>query len=158
MSDKFTIDAVTWKAAQQELTQLRTVVFLQEQNISEEDEWDDKDENATHFLIRNTEGMAIGCARVLIEKPSTYHLRNENNVLHIGRVAILKKYRQQGIGSTLIKTILAWCFEHHEADIEIYLHAQTARLTFYTKLGFVIQGEVFIDAGIPHIEMWYKPN
>lgn len=140
-----TITQTNWQTHREYLRHIRDVVFIQEQQVPIADEWDDKDETAIHFLVRNTEGNAIGCARLLIEE----------NVLHIGRVAILHEYREQGIGRHLMQFVMAWCARHHPR-FKIYLHAQTTRIAFYEHLGFVPQGDVFMDAGIPHIEMWHK--
>lgn len=149
MNNSFTITQTTWQEAQQALSMLRTTVFMEEQQVSAEDEWDGKDECAIHFLVSDAKGHAIGCARILHE---THHT---TPCFHIGRVAILKTYRKQGIGHQLMQTTIAWCQKQHP-DYSIYLHAQTERITFYERLNFVAQGEIFMDAGIPHIEMWYK--
>jgi predicted GNAT family N-acyltransferase len=140
------IKATNWHADREALMKIREKVFVQEQNVSFADEWDDKDEAATHFLVLLENGEAIACARVLLEK----------NLFHIGRVAVLAEYRNQKIGRQLMQSILLWC-EQQKPDFKIYLHAQTSRITFYEYLGFVAKGNVFMDAGIEHIEMWYKP-
>lgn len=140
-----TITQTNWQTHREYLRHIRDVVFIQEQQVPFADEWDDKDETAIHFLVSNTESNAIGCARLLIEE----------NVLHIGRVAILHEYREQGIGRHLMQFVMAWCARYHP-HLKIYLHAQTTRIAFYEHLGFVPQGDVFMDAGIPHIEMWHK--
>ncbi len=163
MSNEFTIKPVVWQSAQHELIMLRTLIFMQEQNVSAEDEWDSKDETATHFLVHSAEGIAIGCARLLIEshqiieQPLTHEIQQEQHIFHIGRVAISKEYRKQGIGKQLMQTVIDVCLQNHPSSA-IYLHAQTERIRFYQQLGFVIKGSVFMDAGIPHIEMWYKSN
>jgi predicted GNAT family N-acyltransferase len=162
MNNAFTIDSVTWQTTQRELIMLRTLVFMEEQNVSPEDEWDNKDETAAHFLVRSAEGAAIGCARLLIEshrkiETDSTTTRENLTLFHIGRVAVLKDYRQQGIGKQLIQTIITGCLQSLPSS-SIYLYAQTARIKFYQQQGFVIQGDVFMDAGIPHIEMWYKPK
>ncbi|MES2674431.1 MAG: GNAT family N-acetyltransferase [Pseudomonadota bacterium] len=162
MNNTFTIKSVTWQTSQRDLIMLRTRVFLEEQNVSPEDEWDNKDETATHFLVTSTEGAAIGCARLLVESlrhgDENSPTPHQNQTLfHIGRVAVLKSHRQQGIGKQLMQTIINECLQSLPSS-NIYLYAQTARIKFYQQLGFVIQGDVFMDAGIPHIEMWYKPK
>lgn len=136
-----------WSAHKNALSDIRTRVFMQEQQVSAEDEWDDKDETAIHFLVTTLEHQALGCARLLIE----------DNVLHIGRVAVITSHRNQGIGTRLMKYILKECaqqFPHYS----IYLHAQTTRIAFYQRLGFTNKGDIFMDAGIPHQEMWFNNN
>ncbi len=142
-----TITQTTWQTHRESLRQIRDVVFIHEQQVTIADEWDDKDETAIHFLVTTTQGDAIGCARLLVEE----------NLLHIGRVAVLGEYREHGIGRQLMQFVLVWCAQYHP-DFKIYLHAQTTRIAFYKHLGFVAQGNVFMDAGIPHIEMWYQTN
>lgn len=139
------IRSTDWKTDCIALQIIREKVFIQEQNVSLADEWDDKDESATHFLASLENSEAIACARVL----------QENNLFHIGRVAVLAEYRNQTIGRQLMQFILNWC-EQENPKFKIYLHAQISRITFYEYLGFVAEGDLFMDAGIEHVEMWYK--
>lgn len=157
MINAVTIKPVTWKSSQRELIMLRTSVFMQEQNVSPADEWDNKDETATHFLVSSAEGAAIGCARLLVESNPIRASLHDQTLFHIGRVAVLKNYRQQDIGKQLMQSVINFCLQSHPSTA-IYLHAQTDRIKFYQQLGFIIHGEVFMDAGIPHIEMWFKPK
>jgi predicted GNAT family N-acyltransferase len=149
MNTNMNISRVTWQKSQPELSMIRTVVFIQEQGVSAEEEMDNMDESAEHFLVHSTSGEAIACARVLIE------MEAEKNMFHIGRVAVLKHYRNIGIGHQLMQTIVHWCLQHGTSH-GIYLNAQTERIGFYQRLNFVTQGDIFMDAGIPHIKMWHK--
>jgi predicted GNAT family N-acyltransferase len=142
----FIIQSSNWQSNREALMKIRDEVFIQEQKVSLADEWDDKDETATHFLVSLANGNAIACARVVCE----------GNLYHIGRVAVLAQYRNQTIGRQLMQFILYWC-QQQKPDFKIYLHAQTSRIEFYEYLGFVAEGDVFMDAGIEHIKMWYKP-
>lgn len=141
----FTIIPTNWQTHRETLRKIRDLVFIQEQQVPVADEWDDKDETAIHFLATNTEGHAIGCARLLIEE----------NALHIGRVAVLADYRHQGVGRYLMQRLLTWCKQQNPA-LNVYLHAQTSRKAFYEHLGFAAKGDIFMEAGIAHIEMWYQ--
>lgn len=136
-----------WLQDQQLLREIRTRVFIQEQNVSLADEWDGLDEQATHFLVWDG-GEAVGCARLLVE-PNQAQLR-----FHIGRVAILKNKRSLGLGKLLMHALLDHC--RHRADWPIYLGAQSDKTGFYAGLGFVVEGEEFMDAGIPHRHMWLR--
>ena len=136
-----------WLSHSEALTRIRTEVFLQEQQVPVADEWDGKDGAAVHFIVIADNGSAVACARLLIEQ----------SLLHIGRVAVLKPWRQQGIGHQLMEFILRWCATQYPQN-RIYLHAQTSRVAFYERLGFSSHGDVFMDAGIPHIEMWFTAN
>ena len=139
-----TIVTTNWQTHHKPLRHIRDLVFIIEQKVPVEDEWDDKDETAVHFLVSDAE-RPIGCGRVLIE----------GDLLHIGRVAILENYRNRGIGRDLMQHMLKWCKQQHPQR-KIYLHAQTSRKGFYEHLDFVAKGDIFMDAGIEHIEMWYQ--
>ncbi len=136
-----------WQTHSQALAQIRIQVFIEEQQVPVAEEWDGLDETATHFLvIKDTQ--AIACARLLIDT-------HQGKVhFHIGRVAVLKPYRAQGIGHALIEFVLKFCRD--KADHPVYLHAQTERQRFYEQLGFAARGVVFMDAGIPHITMHWQ--
>ena len=142
-----TITPASWQLHQADLMQIRTEVFVQEQQISAADEWDGLDDGAIHFLVRSATGAPIGCARLLVE------ISGEQQLYHIGRVAIIKPFRDQGIGHQLMDVVITHCKETAPAN-SIYLHAQTERRHFYEMLGFVAQGNQFMDAGIPHISMY----
>ena len=118
--------------------ELRRVVFMDEQNVSEADERDGKDDIAHHILAER-DGRPVGCARILIDGTTG----------KIGRVCVLKDQRGTGLGQALIEACLA-----HLASIpgvnRAALGAQTNALGFYEKLGFVAYGPEFMDANIPH--------
>ena len=143
--NNYSIISTDWKSHHNALRKIRDQVFIREQNVPIEDEWDDQDETATHFLVVNAAGDGIGCARVLIEE----------NRFHIGRVAILSEYRKLEIGRQLMQYVLSWCRQQNP-EFDVYLHAQTTRISFYEHLGFIAHGDVFMDAGIEHVEMWYQ--
>ena len=142
------IALANWQTHKSALIAIRETVFMREQNVSAEDEWDGKDDSAVHFLVRNSEGEAIGCARILAEN------QGAAGCFHIGRVALLKDWRARGIGRQLMQAAIAWC-QQQDPTSRILLHAQSERIGFYQRLGFAAQGNIFMDAGIPHIEMWY---
>lgn len=118
---------------------IRLEVFVTEQNVPLEEERDEYDVNALHFLAR-MDGAAIGTARVV--------LKDGGAVAKIGRVAVLKSARGRGVGAKLIR--------HIEAAIgaaQFLLDAQSHALLFYEGLGYAIYGEAFMEAGIPHRHM-----
>ena len=141
-----TIIPTNWQIHEKSLRAIREHVFIHEQQVPIADEWDDKDETAIHFLVQNAHGKAIACARLLLEN---------NSVLHIGRVAVLAGYRHQGIGRRLMQSLIRYCQEQYPG-LPVYLHAQLERQAFYEHLDFTAKGTVFMDAGIPHIEMWFN--
>lgn len=141
-----TILPTNWQQHQAGLTKIRTDVFMHEQQVCAADEWDGLDEQATHFIALSAKGSPIGCARLLSETLAG------NNLYHIGRVAILKPFRNQGIGRQLMQFVIAYC-KQKSPHSTIYLHAQTERRHFYEALGFIAEGNEFMDAGMPHIRM-----
>jgi len=134
-----------WHTHSRELADIRIDVFIKEQQITAEDEWDELDETATHFLVYK-DSIPIACARLFIDE------HNGQPCFHIGRVAVLKSFRKQGIGHQLMEFIVAHCVK--TAPHPIHLNAQLERCTFYQHLGFIAQGDIFIDAGIPHVSMF----
>jgi hypothetical protein len=142
-----TIHSVNWQDHQADLMNIRTEVFMQEQHVSAADEWDELDGTAQHFLVLSATGEALGCARLLREESNGQCFR------HIGRVAIRKPFRNLGLGRELMCFIIGFCKKNAPGS-KIYLHAQIDRRHFYEALGFVAEGNVFMDAGIPHISMY----
>ena len=142
----YSIHLTDWQTHKADLIHIRTLVFMHEQSVSAADEWDGMDEQALHFLALSAAGTAIGCARVLLESD------NGKTRFHIGRVAILKPFRNKGIGHQLMQAIIAHCKQTAPLN-QMYLHAQIERQHFYETLGFIAEGDVFMDAGIPHISM-----
>jgi predicted GNAT family N-acyltransferase len=122
---------------------IRFTVFVDEQNVPPELEPDEYDTDALHLLaVDSASGEAIGTARI-VDKG--------NGIAKIGRVAILKAWRGQGMGDLLMRATLdAVRASGHTTAM---LDAQTYVIPFYEKLGFVAEGPVFDDAGIPHRRM-----
>lgn len=127
----------TWKNDQTVLSEIRRRVFIEEQNVPEDLEWDDADHDAQHW-IAFLAGQPVGTARML---------RNG----HIGRMAVIARARQRGIGAQILREILATAAQQQLR--EVYLHAQIHALPFYEKLGFAAEGPEFLDANIPHRTM-----
>lgn len=126
-----------WDQLQHDAMLVREQVFIQEQQIAAEDEWDEQDAVSLHFVIYR-EGQAIATARLL----------NDHSV---GRVAVLKAYRGQGLGQLIMQQIIALAQQQQRP--QLHLSAQTHALDFYQQLGFLQQGEVYLECNIPHIHM-----
>lgn len=126
-----------------EAYQLRYDVFVDEQKVPADMELDEFDPEAVHAVaIEN--GRVIGTGRLVVE----------GNVGRIGRMAVEKEKRGQGIGNGLMEVL-----EQKAVDLglsEIYLHAQVYAKDFYAKRGYQPRGEEFDEAGIAHIEMFRK--
>lgn len=120
--------------------EIRLKVFVEEQQVPVEEEYDSHDDTAQHFGVF-LEGQLVGTGRLV----------TQDQIGRIGRVAILSEYRGRGFGSGLINTIIAT--GQKQGLEEFVLGAQIQALDFYAQLGFVVEGEVFIDGGIPHRTM-----
>jgi len=123
---------------------IRTRVFVGEQDVPPELELDELDKTAVHFLAWLA-GEPIGVARLL-----NYN-RAHRPTAKIGRVAVLKHLRGKGYGLALMEAILD--FARQRDFEEAILDSQTYALPFYEKLGFIAEGPEFLDAGIPHFRM-----
>lgn len=121
--------------------QLRRVVFIEEQGVSEADEVDDLDEVALHLLALQ-DGVAIGSARLLVQ----------GEVGKIGRVCVLQQARGAGIGAALITAAVAR-LRAVPGVTKAKLGAQVHAIRFYEGLGFQAFGPVYDDAGIAHRDM-----
>ncbi|WP_031404340.1 YbgC/FadM family acyl-CoA thioesterase [Thiomonas sp. FB-Cd] len=117
---------------------VRTAVFVHEQGIPAELEWDAFDTNCLHAVVRNRLGQAVACGRLLPDG-------------HIGRVAVVQALRGSQAGRLVMKSLMGEARAAGHAHVEI--SAQSAVAGFYRKLGFVSYGEPYDDAGIPHIRM-----
>ena len=136
-SKKFVL--LSWAKDIQIIKDIRTEVFIKEQNIPEELEWDKDDEGAQHFGILSND-ILIAYARVLIKQN-----------IHIGRMAVRKKYRREGIGSFLLSNICNQVDDRNQK--KIMLSAQEQAIPFYEKNLFQIRGNKYLDAGIIHYDM-----
>ncbi|MEK5761673.1 GNAT family N-acetyltransferase [Acinetobacter junii] len=126
-----------WNKLEQDAKFIRKQVFIIEQNIPEEEEWDDQDMTSDHFVVYDQD-QPIATARLL-----------QNN--SVGRVAVLKAYRVQGIGRMIMLEII---LQAHQQDRKfLQLSSQVHAISFYEKLGFSIQGDAYDECGIPHIKM-----
>ncbi|KXZ68312.1 GNAT family N-acetyltransferase [Acinetobacter venetianus] len=133
----FSVKYGSWDQLQQDAKLIRELVFISEQNIPEQDEWDDQDAISQHFVVYD-QNQPIATARLLA-----------NN--SVGRVAVLKAYRGQGIGRLIMLEIIAYAQAQKRPNLQ--LSSQVHAISFYGKLGFSIQGDEYDECGIPHIEM-----
>ena len=120
---------------------LRRVVFIEEQGVSEADEVDGLDEAAIHLLAFDGE-TPVGTARLLVKGATG----------KIGRVCVMAEARGTGLGAALIVKALE-VLRAQPGVSEAYLGSQSHATGFYEKLGFAVEGEEFLDAGIPHRHM-----
>ncbi|MDS7934756.1 GNAT family N-acetyltransferase [Acinetobacter sp. V91_7] len=138
----YKIIAGGWEQLEKDAKLIREQVFIQEQGIAPEDEWDDLDAMVLHFIVYDRE-QPIATARLLPQHS-------------VGRVAVLVPYRKRGIGKILMQHIIDYA--HQQNLPYLKLSAQTYVTAFYEALGFVVQGEEYLDCGIPHIDMTLELN
>lgn len=129
---------VTWEDAREALSSVRREVFIAEQGVPEDLEWDEDDARSVHVLAASAAAAPIGTGRLLPDG-------------RIGRMAVLRSWRGRGVGSAILRALLDAARE--AGYDEVRLHAQTHALAFYAKHGFVAIGDEFMEAGIPHREM-----
>ena len=127
-----------WASDERSLRDIRQRVFMVEQGVSADLEWDGIDQDCRHALAQDGERRPIGCARLLPDG-------------HIGRVAVLAEWRGRGVGDALLERMIALARE--VGHTRVMLNAQTHALAFYARHGFVAFGPEYDDAGIPHRAM-----
>ena len=140
MENNLKVEIVKWIDGYAPLSMIREKVFIEEQKVMSQLEWDGKDEEAIHFLAYQDE-KAIGCARAFVIK----------NHMQLGRMAVLKEYRNKGIGSFLIEKAITTAKLNQLSKISI--SAQCHAIDFYKKFGFEVTSEIYLDAGISHQDM-----
>jgi len=141
------IEMGDWSLMQSAAQAVRTAVFVQEQGIAPEDEWDADDATALHAVLFDRYGTPIGNARLL--HPAA-------NVAKVGRMAVLREVRCKGYGARLLQALVQEA--RRRGNKEVRLNAQRTAEYFYAAHGFVVAGEPFDEVGIPHVEMQLDLN
>lgn len=131
-----------WHDLQKLASPLRTEVFVDEQKVPAEMEWDDDDKTALHCVAVNRMGMPLATGRLLQHAPG---------VARIGRMAVKKPMRGSDLGRRVLQALMDAA--RARGDQQVLLHAQCSAEGFYQRSGFVPHGAVFEEAGIAHIEM-----
>ena len=135
------IKTATTKKDKDKCFSIRRNVFVKEQNILEKIEFDDESIDATYFIAQY-KNIYVGTARC----------RLTDFGIKLERFAVLKSYRNLGVGKQLALYIL----NSIKNEKLIYLHAQETVINFYSKLGFKRSGSQFFEAEIPHQKMIYN--
>ncbi len=130
-----------WEQDEAILRSIRERVFVLEQHVPVELEWDGLDPACIHVLAYVNDTVPVGTARLLADG-------------HIGRMAVLRPWRRHGIGSRMLRTLIE--VARQQGISGCALNAQTHALGFYERHGFVPEGDVFDDAGMPHRHMYLK--
>lgn len=131
-----------WDELGRDAREIRTEVFVDEQKIPAEMEWDDADTSCVHAVAYNRFGVALGTGRLLEHVPG---------VAKIGRMAVRQTVRGSSVGRAVLDALLQ--VARQRGDREAILHAQTSAEAFYARAGFAARGPAFDEAGIPHVEM-----
>lgn len=131
------IELLSWENARSRATPVRFEVFVKEQGVPAEIELDEADAQSIHALAFYG-AQVVGTGRLLPDS-------------HVGRMAVLKEFRGKGIGSALLVKLIEAASKR--GDRSLVLSAQVHALNFYRAHGFVPEGEVYQDAGIPHQDM-----
>lgn len=137
-SRAFSVCRAGWKDDGAALRSIRAAVFVIEQKVPEDEEWDGMDAACLHALALDAGGTPIGTGRLAPDGK-------------IGRMAVLKEWRGAGVGTAL----LGWLIETAGARnmTECHMSAQSHALSFYSRHGFEVYGAEFLEAGIPHRHM-----
>jgi predicted GNAT family N-acyltransferase len=134
----FSVRFVDWSSEEQTLRMIRETVFIMEQDVHEDEEFDGRDEGALHLLAEDPKGRPIATARMLPDG-------------QVGRMAVLRHWRKKGVGSAMLIKLFV------EARVrglkQLRADAQVRALPFYEKHGFWAVGEEFLDARIPHLKV-----
>jgi predicted GNAT family N-acyltransferase len=135
---RFRVEPIEYASGLADLRTVREAVFVQEQQVPLEEEWDALDPLCTHVVARDGSGRPIGTARLTPERK-------------IGRMAVLAPWRGLGVGDALLEALLAEAARLKWAEVS--LNAQVSAETFYARHGFIPHGPRFTEAGIEHQAM-----
>ena len=134
----FRVDPIDYTIGLQELRAVRETVFVQEQQVPLEEEWDTLDPDCVHVIARALDGTPIGTGRLTPEHK-------------IGRMAVLRDWRGKGVGDALLLALIEQA--HQRGWREVALNAQVSAIAFYLRHGFQPYGDRFWEAGIEHQAM-----
>lgn len=147
MNTPCSIESIDFKNNADEARAIRKQVFIDEQHVPEAEEWDehDREPSTIHLIARNSENKAVGYVRVVF-------LPGEQT--KITRLAVLLPFRKGGVGSALLRAALKRALSRPYSYI--FLHAQLSALPLYESMGFQVQGNQFIEAGIVHQKLAFN--
>ncbi len=134
------ITITNWWQASELVKPIRYQVFVVEQQVPEDLEWDEYDQDAFHAVAKSNE-QVVGTGRLMLDQSKA----------KIGRMAVDKEYRGKGVGREILNALINLGKE--KGVQEFILHAQTHAIAFYAREGFEPYGPIFDEAGIPHVEM-----
>jgi predicted GNAT family N-acyltransferase len=130
-----------WTTLQHDAQAIRHEVFVVEQKIPADLEWDIMDAQCLHAVAYDEKGQPVGTGRLLPDG-------------HIGRMAVKESARGSGVGAAILRLLMAQAKQRGELGVQ--LNAQATVETFYQREGFSRDGNLFDEAGIPHIHMTHN--
>ncbi|MBL8515748.1 MAG: GNAT family N-acetyltransferase [Betaproteobacteria bacterium] len=139
---EFRVSLAHWADIAERVRPLRLAVFVVEQGVPAHLEMDDRDRHCLHALAEDASGAVIGTGRLLPQ---------DAGVGRVGRMAVAPDWRGKGVGAAMLDALLAAA--RARGDLLIELHAQLHAAPFYDRAGFARVGDVYEEAGIPHITM-----
>ena len=134
----YRIELMDWERAQTIAGPIRFAIFVGEQNVPSGIELDDKDAECMHAVAYDEAGKAIGTGRLLPDG-------------HIGRMAVVKDWRRQGVGDAILDALVEEARKRGHKEVVVAAQLQAAE--FYRNHGFVADGKVYQEAGILHENM-----
>jgi len=138
LSGAFVVRDAGWIADGAKLQHVRRTVFIDEQRVPEELEWDADDAVCVHALAEDRAGHAIATGRLLADG-------------HLGRIAVLAPWRGRGVGAAIFEHLLAAAERLGHRTLR--LNAQVSAIGFYERYGFVVCSDEFVEAGLAHRKM-----
>jgi predicted GNAT family N-acyltransferase len=127
---------------------VRREVFVAEQGVPEDLEYDEFDAVAVHVLAVREDGVPLGTGRLLYGERAAERTGGDPSVGSLGRLAVTKEARGLGLGAVLVRAVEDAARARGLAVVD--LHAQTHALGFYERLGYEAYGPEYLEAGIPH--------
>ncbi|MFF0476156.1 GNAT family N-acetyltransferase [Streptomyces sp. NPDC004284] len=151
MSDAYTVREAVGEGDREACFAVRREVFVEEQGVPQELEYDTYDATAVHVLAVRADGLPLGTGRLLHGADAAGKTGGDASVGSLGRLAVAKAARGLGVGAALVRAVEDAARERGLSAVD--LHAQTHALGFYERLGYEVYGPEFPDAGIPHRAM-----
>jgi predicted GNAT family N-acyltransferase len=151
MTSSFTVRVAEEPADREACFAVRKEVFVAEQGVPQDIEYDAHDADAVHVLAIREDGVPLGTGRLLHGEEAAARTGGDPGVGSLGRLAVTKEARGLGIGVALVRAIEEAA--RARGLVAVDLHAQTHALGFYERLGYEAYGPEFPDAGIPHRSM-----
>jgi predicted GNAT family N-acyltransferase len=131
----FEVRIADWKSDRRAIRVIRETVFVDEQSVDPEIEWDGQDADCIQAIAEDRNRDVIGTGRLQLSGK-------------IGRMAVLQPWRGHGVGTAILECLVEAA---RETGLKrVFLHSQTHAVDFYARHGFICEGDEFQEAGIPH--------